>query len=101
MTPVWIDYDADADEILVNTAEGRRKDRNVSNDPALQSAPWTHRTRIRYLSIEGRVERTTEGAVEHIDSLVGQYMNDDEYPHHGAEHGQRVIHRITPERVIS
>ena len=32
-TPVWVDYDADADRLLVNTERGRRKEKNVRNDP--------------------------------------------------------------------
>lgn len=29
VTPVWIDYDADTDHILVNTERGRRKEQNA------------------------------------------------------------------------
>ena len=32
-TPVWIDYDAGTDRLLVNTARGRRKERNVRRNP--------------------------------------------------------------------
>lgn len=34
-TPVWIDYDADADRLLVNTERHRRKVRNVTEDPTV------------------------------------------------------------------
>jgi len=37
-TPVWVDYDADADELLVNTARGRRKEKNIRKDPRVASA---------------------------------------------------------------
>lgn len=33
VTPVWIDYDADADRLLVNTERDRRKEKNVRADP--------------------------------------------------------------------
>lgn len=100
VTPVWIDYDDDANEVLVNTAEGRKKDRNVANDPSVAVLVMDPADPYRYISVEGLAERTTEHAVEHIDSLARLYMDVDEYPHHGDEGGQRILHRITPERVI-
>ncbi len=33
VTPVWIDYDADADRILVNTERGRRKEQHIQQNP--------------------------------------------------------------------
>lgn len=101
VTPVWIDHDPESGHVLVNTAEGRRKDRNVANDPRVAVCVLDPSDPYRYLSIEGRAERTTDGAAEHIDSLARRYMDVEEYPHHGEERGPRVIHRITPERVIS
>lgn len=99
-TPVWIDYDLDAGQVLVNTAKGRRKDRNVANDPRVSVVVLDPDDPYRYISVDGRAERTTEGAVEHIDRLAKRYMGVDEYPHHGEESGERVLHRITPEHVI-
>jgi len=32
-TPVWIDHDGDANRLLINTERGRRKERNVANNP--------------------------------------------------------------------
>lgn len=100
VTPVWIDYDADAAQVLVNTATGRRKDTNVENDPRVSVMVLDSDDPYRYISVDGRAERTTAGAVEHIDSLAQRYMGVDEYPHHGDEAGDRILHRITPEHVI-
>lgn len=100
VTPVWIDHDPETDEVLVNTAEGRRKDRNVANDPRVAACIMDPEDPYRYLSVEGEAARTTEGAVDHIDALARRYMGVDEYPHHGEESGPRVVHRITPDRVI-
>jgi predicted pyridoxine 5'-phosphate oxidase superfamily flavin-nucleotide-binding protein len=33
VTPVWIDYDIDADRLLVNTERGRRKEQNSRQNP--------------------------------------------------------------------
>jgi hypothetical protein len=35
VTPTWIDIDKDRNSILVNTAEGRIKRKNVSRDPRI------------------------------------------------------------------
>jgi hypothetical protein len=50
-----------------------------------------------YVEIRGRVvERTHEGADEHIDALAKKYLDRDEYP--GRKPGeQRVIIRVEPE----
>lgn len=100
VTPVWIDYDAETGEVLVNTAEGRLKDRNVTADPRVAVMVMATDDPYTYISIQGTAERTTDGAVDHIDSLAQRYMGVDEYPHHGEESGPRVVHRITPEHVI-
>ncbi|MFB6198097.1 MAG: pyridoxamine 5'-phosphate oxidase family protein [Halobacteriaceae archaeon] len=80
-TPVWIDYADDENRLLVNTERGRRKERNVSNDPAVAASMTDPDTPYRYLSVIGEVtERTTEGAREHIDSLTQRYIGDETYP---------------------
>jgi len=43
-TPVWPDYDADADRVLANTARGRHKERNVRRDPSVEIARATPTT---------------------------------------------------------
>lgn len=100
VTPVWIDYDGE--HVLVNTARGRRKDRNVRADPAVGVLVLDPDDPYRYVSIRGEaVEVTEEGAAEHIDRLARRYMDVSEYPHHGDERGPRVIIRIEPERIVA
>ncbi|WP_135820350.1 PPOX class F420-dependent oxidoreductase [Halostella litorea] len=100
VTPVWVDYDADAGELLVNTARGRRKERNVRDNGTVALSMLDPDDPYRYLSVTGTVEEvTTEGAVEHIDRLAERYMGVDEYPNHGEESGERVIIRIRPDEV--
>ncbi|MFC7177118.1 pyridoxamine 5'-phosphate oxidase family protein [Halosegnis marinus] len=98
-TPVWVDYDEDTGEVLVNTARGRRKEKNIRHDPRVAVSMTDPDDGYRYLSVRGEAELTTEGAVEHIDALARRYMDVEEYPHHGEEDGERVLVRIAPDSV--
>ncbi|PSQ31504.1 PPOX class F420-dependent enzyme [Halobacteriales archaeon SW_8_65_20] len=98
-TPVWVDYDSDANDLLVNTARGRRKEKNLRRDPRVAVSMTDPDDGYRYLAVRGTAELTTDGAVEHIDELAARYMGVDEYPHHGEEDGERVLVRITPESI--
>ncbi|PSP90804.1 PPOX class F420-dependent oxidoreductase [Halobacteriales archaeon QS_4_69_34] len=102
VTPVWIDYDADADRVLVNTERGRQKERNASRNPKVGLSAVDPDDPYRFLSIRGEVtELTEEGAVEHIDALAARYMDVEEYPGHGSEEGARVQLRVRPESVVT
>lgn len=48
-TPVWIDYDDEFNQLLVNTERGRRKERNVAKNPAV-AVSMTDPTRYRFSS---------------------------------------------------
>lgn len=102
VTPVWVDYDADRNHVLVNTARGRRKERNVARDPKVGIEMSDPDDPYRYLSVQGEVVSvSTEGADEHIDELAARYMGVDEYPNRGEEAGERVVIRIRPDRVLA
>lgn len=97
-TPVWVDYDAEADRILVNTERGRRKEKNVRNDPRVAISMTDPDNPYRMLSVTGEVEEvTTEGAREHIDELARRYTGREEYGN--PIQTERVILSIRPERV--
>jgi PPOX class probable F420-dependent enzyme len=100
-TPVWIDYDADTNRLLVNTERGRRKERNVANDPTVAVSMVDPEDPYRFLSVTGEVEETTAegGAREHIDALTGRYTGEEEYP--GEIRTERVILRIRPDEVLT
>jgi PPOX class probable F420-dependent enzyme len=98
VTPVWVMLEGD--RVVVNSARGRAKVRNVQRDPratvtVLDEADWN-----RWVSVEGRVlEVTEEGAREHAD-LVSQHY--DGKPFRDLEPGEvRVRIVIEPERVTS
>jgi PPOX class probable F420-dependent enzyme len=98
VTPVWCDLD-EAGHVLVNTARGRQKERNVRRDPRVALAVADSANPYRYLQIRGRVVELTEtGADAHIDRLAKKYLNVEIYPYRRP--GEvRVILRIRPERV--
>ena len=96
VTPVWVDYEDG--HIIVNTAEGRVKDRNMKRDPRVAvsildaddpygSVFWT-RGRV--------VDITPEGGDDSIDALAKRYRGTDTYEWRKA--GEvRVIVKIAPE----
>jgi PPOX class probable F420-dependent enzyme len=97
VTPVWVDRDGDA--ILVNTAKGRQKDKNIKRDPRVSVTLIDPDNPYRYLEIRGRVVATTEqGAKDHIDKMAKKYLGVDKYPY--AQPGEvRMLLRIQAERV--
>lgn len=63
------------------TERGRRKERNVVEDPTVAVSVTDPDNPYRFLSVTGEVEEvTTEGAREHIDVLAERYMGEEEYP---------------------
>jgi PPOX class probable F420-dependent enzyme len=97
VTPVWVDYDGE--HVLVNSAYGRCKVRNIQRDPrvAIDVLPADDQ-QSGYVSVTGTAELVDEGADEHIDKLAKKYLGLDEFPFR-APGERRVIIRITPERV--
>jgi PPOX class probable F420-dependent enzyme len=97
-TPVWVDYDGR--HVLVNTAEGRQKPRNLRRDPRVAVCVIDPANPYRWVSISGRVaSMEREGADAHIDKLAKKYLGRESYPmRRGGE--TRVIIRIEPERVL-
>ncbi|MEX2458002.1 MAG: PPOX class F420-dependent oxidoreductase [Actinomycetota bacterium] len=96
-TPVWIDYQDGL--IVVNTAEGRQKHRNVLRDPRVAVMVVSRTDDYRWVSIRGRVvDITTDGAEAHIDAMAKKYLGKDVYPWHTKDQ-QRVLLKIQVERV--
>jgi PPOX class probable F420-dependent enzyme len=97
VTPVWFDYDGN--HILVNSARGRVKDKNMRRDPRVSIAITDPENPYRYLQIRGRVVDITEkGAADHIDKLAQKYLGQAKYPY--AQPGEvRVKYTVEPEQV--
>lgn len=96
VTPVWVDYDGNY--ILVNTARGRQKDKNIERNRTVSLAIIDPDNPYRYLEVRGSVEEITEeGADQHIDKMAKKYMGVDTYPYR--QPGEvRVLLRIKPAR---
>ncbi len=98
VTPVWVDYDGQ--HILVNTARGRVKDRNMTKRPQVGLTIQDPEDLNRYLSIQGRVVgviEDAEGAREHINKLSHRYNGVDfKFP----EGQQRRLYKISTDKVL-
>jgi PPOX class probable F420-dependent enzyme len=67
-TPIW--FNTDGTHILINSAEGRVKDRNMRRNPRVAVVITDPKDPYRYIQIRGKVvEITSKGAREHIDQL--------------------------------
>jgi PPOX class probable F420-dependent enzyme len=97
VTPVWIDYAGQY--ILVNSARGRQKDRNMVRNPSVALSIQDPDDPYRYLQVRGRVvEITEDGADAHIDRLAKKYTGAERYQFRRP--GEvRVIYKIEPTHV--
>jgi len=99
VSPIWIDIDDNNDIILINTANGRIKQKNITRDPRVSLSLVDKNNPYSMITIQGTViEQTTIGADEHIDKLAKKYLNTDRYPSHSPSI-QRVICKIKPEKM--
>ena len=95
VTPVW--FSVDENYILINTAAGRVKDRNMQARPHVALVFQDPNDPYRYMQIRGKIaERTTEGAVAHIHALSQKYMGKDWAIPAGEE---RVIFKISADKI--
>jgi PPOX class probable F420-dependent enzyme len=99
VTPVWVDYDGS--HVLVNTAVGRQKDKNLQRDGRVALSIMDPDNPYRYLEVRGHVvERTLDGADQHIDAMARKYLGQDRYPYRRP--GEvRVLYKVKPERTTS
>jgi PPOX class probable F420-dependent enzyme len=95
VTPIW--FNTDGNHILINTNEGRIKDRNMKARPKVAFVIQDPKTPYRYVQIRGKVvEHTTQGADEHINQLSLKYDNE---PWKYREGQKRIIYRIRPNHI--
>lgn len=92
VTPVW--FNTEDEYILINTAEGRAKPRNMKARPKVAMTIQDPKDPYRYLGIRGEVvSYTREGADEHINALSLKYRGT---PYKFKPGQQRIIFRIRP-----
>lgn len=78
-TQVWVE--TDGEHILVVTAEGRQKVKNVRRDPRVALNVVDPTNAFRIASVRGQVvDVTPEGADQLLDELAKKYLDEDTYP---------------------
>ncbi|HEX9318240.1 MAG TPA: PPOX class F420-dependent oxidoreductase [Nitrososphaeraceae archaeon] len=98
VTPVWVDLDND--HILINTAEGRIKHKNLTRDPRVSISLVDKNNPYSMVTIQGTVvDQIKEGADDHIDKLARKYLKAEKYPGHSPS-VKRIIIKIKPDRIF-
>jgi len=99
VTPVWVDFDGK--NVLINTAKGRVKTRNLEREKRVALSIADPENPYRYVGIQGRVTAMSEaGADAHIDKMAMKYMGKEKYPLR-APGEVRVIVTIAPDKVFT
>jgi PPOX class probable F420-dependent enzyme len=79
LTKVW--FNLDDTHVLINSAEGRIKDKNMRGRPQVALLIADPSNDYRYIQIRGQIiEFTEEGARNHINTLSAKYRGVPEYP---------------------
>ena len=98
-TPVWVDYQKG--ELWVNSAVGRRKDKNVRKNPRVALAIMDPDNPYRYVEVRGTVTSITQdGADDHINAMAKKYLGQDVYPFRQPGE-QRVLYKIRIDKALS
>lgn len=99
VSPVWLDFDGT--HILINSAKGRVKDRNMRRDGRVAISLLDPSNPYRRLQIRGEVvEITEEGADDLIDKLAYKYLGLEKYPYRRSDE-VRVNYKIEPAHVTA
>ena len=97
VTPVWLDYDGE--HVLFNTATGRAKWHHMLRDPRVTIEVYSQEDPYEYVTVTGTVElEQSDAANDHIDKLSEKYTGNPKFQGFHPDE-QRVIVRVTPERV--
>lgn len=96
VTPVW--FNTNEDFILINSAKGRVKDRNMRQRSSIAVVIQDPNNPFRYMQVRGRiVEITEKGARQHINTLSEKYTGNAEYTLNDPNE-VRVIYTLRPEK---
>jgi PPOX class probable F420-dependent enzyme len=98
VTPMWVDHEGDI--LLMNTAIGRVKQRNITRDPRVSVTIVDSNNPYDRTIIHGRVVGQTEqGADAHIDKLAKKYTGANKYQRSSPTE-KRIIIKIEPSRIL-
>src|SRR2546422_8813161 len=99
VSPVWVDREGDL--ILVNTAEGRAKAKNLKTNHRDALSIFNQQNPYEKVVIRGRVlDMTKKGAEENSNKLSEKYLATSNNPHRQPGVG-RIPVKIEPERVVN
>jgi PPOX class probable F420-dependent enzyme len=97
LTQTWVD--TDGEHILINSALGFQKIKNLELDPRVAVNILDPDNPFRYYAIRGRVlDITTEGAAEHMDKVALRYTGAP-YSWYPGQTQTRVVLTIEAERI--
>ena len=98
VSPVWAN--CEGGYVLINTAEGRIKHKNVLRDPRVAVSVVSKDNPLDMTTIRGTVdELIPDYEYKHADKLTKQYMGRDHYPFK-CDDEKRVILKIKPDKVF-
>ena len=98
VSPVWANFEDGY--VLVNTAEGRIKHKNVLRDPRVAVSVVSKDNPLDMTTIRGVVtELIPDYDYSHADKITQQYMNRPHYPFKRDDE-KRVILKIKPDKVF-
>jgi len=98
VSPVWADLEDGY--IMINTAEGRIKHKNVLRDPRVAISVVDQNNPLDMTSIRGRVEEIIpDYDYVHANKLTKKYMGKDTYPFRRPGE-KRIIFKIKPEKTF-
>ena len=98
VSPVWANFEDGY--VLVNTAEGRIKHKNVLRDPRVAVSVVSKDNPLDMTTIRGVVtELIPDYDYSHADKLTQQYMNRPHYPFKRDDE-KRIILKIKPNKVF-
>lgn len=99
VTPTWVDIEDGT--ILVNTAVGRTKQKNISRDQRVALAVVDQNNYYDMVTARGKVVEQIKGkeAEDHADKLAKKYLGLNKYPRRAPDE-QRILLKIKPEKVF-
>ena len=98
VSPVWANYEDGY--VLINTAEGRIKHKNILRDPRVAVSVVSKDNPLDMVTIRGTVEQLIpDYDYTHADKLTRQYMGRDHYPFKRDDE-KRIILKIKPVKVF-
>jgi len=98
LSPVWADFEDGY--IMVNTAEGRIKHKNVVRDSRVAVSVVSQTNPLDMTTVRGNViEIIPDYEYVHINKLTKKYMGIENYPFRQPDE-KRIVLKIKPDKVF-